>query len=509
MELIPRKIAEEQVLHLQRKFFRWSKHDEFSFGRIYNLLYNPFVLSLAWYLLCGNQGSRTPGVDGVTVKTVKNRIGVVKWLSDIEHQLRERTFEPDLVRRSRIEKQGKPGQYRDLGIATLADRLVQMSAKLVLEPIFEARFKQCSFGFRPRRSAHDAIARIYTFMHPRYKYEWVVEADFRSCFDNINHGLLRQEIRKTVRDKRILALIRAFLKAGVMEDESIRHPVSGTPQGGIISPLLANIYLSQLDALYTRFHSMDHNERRRWRKRGLPMIQYTRYADDFVILVQGTREHAEAVLSDLRLFVRDALKMELAEEKTGILHVKEGFDFLGYHLRLGKSQCADRPARVLRPSRKAIMRFRRKIKELTSKRMVQKPLKRVLVELNRVIRGWGQYFRYGTVSRLFGKLDWYVKRRIYLWLRKKYARRTYRWLRKQFYHPNILGRRRWTSEGVSIRLLQDQFRPTHFRGVRKKLSSPYELPTYQTTFRDFFPKLGPLRFMEGVLQRLRPVWRAQ
>lgn len=347
------------------------------------------------------------------------------------------------------------------------------------------------------------------YMHTGYGYEWVVEADFRSCFENINHGVLLREVKKSVCDKRVLALVRGFLKAGVMDDGKIRLPVSGTPQGGIISPLLANIYLDQLDDLFEQHHWLSAHERGKRIRMGQPILQYTRYADDFVILVKGTRENAEATLDELRLFVQDTLKMELAEEKTGVCHVSDGFVFLGYELHRGRSQCAPKPATVMRPSKEAITRFRRKAKEITSSRRTSLPLRVILVEMNRLIRGWGRYFRFGSVSKLFWKLDWYVKQCIYRWLRKKHKKRTYRWLRRRYYIFDIQGVRRWSSEGIVLRLLTGQYRSIHFQGTRKVLPSPFDPPTYQTTLRDHFPDLGSLHVMERALQRQRPVWRAQ
>jgi group II intron reverse transcriptase/maturase len=503
MELIPRKNATGKVQHLQRKLNRWSKGNIFRLKRIYNLLYHPAVLSMAWFLLAEKKGSGTAGIDGVTVKTVRKEIGVKEWLTMIEQQLRKRTFEPDVVRRAWIPKTGKPGKYRGLGIPSLQDRLVQMCVKLILEPIYEAKFKECSFGFRPRRGTHDAIARVRMYMNTKFGYRWVVEADFRSCFDNINHGLLLRQIRKTVEDKRLLSLIRSFLKAGVMEDGKKKYPITGTPQGGVISPLLANIYLDQLDELFEPHHSLDLFARRKLIRDGQPIFQYIRYADDFVILVKGTKAHAETALENLRLFVHDTLKLEFAEEKTGVHHLGEGFNFLGYHFRHGRSQCGNKPATVLIPCKEAIIRLRRKVKELTSKSMTWKPLSQVLEELNRVIRGWGQYFRYGSVSSLFKELDWYVNQCVYRWLRKKHKGRTCKWLRRKHFLRAITGLRRWSSDDIFLLRLTGTFRPVHFRGTHKVLPSPYDSVPIQTTLWDFKPKLGPLLQMEGVLRRLR------
>jgi RNA-directed DNA polymerase len=311
------------------------------------------------------------------------------------------------------------------------------------------------------------------------------------------------QIGKTVKDKRLLRLIRSFLKAGVMEDGKERYPTTGTPQGGVMSPLLANIFLDQLDELFEPHHSLDKVARAKLVRNGQPLFQYVRYADDFVILVKGERSHAEAALENLYHFVHNDLKLEFAEEKTGVHHLCKGFDFLGYHFQHGRSQCGDKPATILRPSKESILRLRRKAKELTSKSMTWKPLSQVLEELNRVIRGWGQYFRYGSVTKLFSDLDWYLNQCVYRWARKKHATRNRNWVRRRYYLYDITGRRRWSADGVHLLPLTGNFRPKHFYGVRKVLPSPYDPTLMQTVLQDFQPKHGLLKHMEGVLQRRR------
>ena len=337
MELIDREEASDKVLILQRKLQRWSEERTTRFDRIYNLLYNPSVLSMAWYMLKGNSGSRTAGVDGVRLKMVEEDIGVNPWLSGIQRSLRDRSFKPDPIRRCYIPKPGKSTK-RPLGIPTLEDRLVQMTLKLILEPIFEARFSDCSTGFRPNRGPTQAIAQVQRYMKPELLYDWVIEADIRNCFGNINHGLLIGRMNTRVQDKRILNLTKMFLKAGVMEDGKVTLPTSGSPQGGIISPLLANIYLDKMDQIYDeKYHQTSKYERKLNAEAGLPVLRLIRYADDFIILVRGDKAVAEQALEELQYIVENKLKMELAEEKTGIHKLEDGFDFLGYNFRRGLS----------------------------------------------------------------------------------------------------------------------------------------------------------------------------
>jgi RNA-directed DNA polymerase len=505
MELIPVAEAKVQVLHLQQKLYRWSKEGTYKLKRIYNLLYNPYVLSLAWHKLRENKGSWTAGVDGVTVKTVRQEIGVVEWLTNIEQKLRVRTFEPDCVRREWIPKRSNPSLLRPLGIPTLEDRLIQMAIKLVVEPIFEAKFKGCSLGFRPNRGPLHAISTVRRYMNPRYGYEWIIEADLKACFDNIDHSVLIQQFKKKVEDKRILCLLRSFLKVGIMDDGNVEFPVSGSPQGGIISPLLANIYLDPLDEVYhTKYHTLTEYQRK-WRvKHGYPLFRFVRYADDFVIIVKGTREHAIKALNDLRSFVEDNLKMELAEEKTGIRHLCDGFDFLGYHFRRGTSQCTGKPSTILLPSTESIIRFRRKVKEITSRSTAWKPLDRILRELNRLIRGWGQYFRYGWVSKLLNSLDFYTDMRVFRWLRKKHQRRPVKWLRRKYFWRDIMGRRRWYWRNTLLILLGQEYRPIRLPWSSENIFTPFMCNTpRQAKLLCYETGVGMVRLMETVLQRQR------
>jgi RNA-directed DNA polymerase len=280
---------------MQAKLHRWAGEDSSrKFGDLFNLVCDPYFLAEAWMRVSGNRGARTPGTDGVTVARVESRDGGVSgFLAEIRGLLRSGEYRPSEVRQVMIPKRN--GKFRKLGIPTLADRVVQASLKLVLEPIFEADFQPCSYGFRPCRRAQDAIAEIHHLSTGTRKFHWVLEADIRACFDEIDHTALMDRFRGRIKDKRICALVKSFLKAGVMTQTGNREDsLTGTPQGGILSPLLANIALSALDEHFARQWEPDPGKRERRGKKGLGNWRICRYADDFVVMVKGTRQHAEA-----------------------------------------------------------------------------------------------------------------------------------------------------------------------------------------------------------------------
>ena len=274
------KEAEARVLGIQTKLHRWATDDpKRRFDDLYNLVHDPAVLLVAWRRVRANRGARSAGVDGETARSIEAGRGVQALLSGLREELKTRRFAPRPVRERLIPKRG--GKVRRLGIATVTDRVVQAALKLVLEPIFEADFQPCSYGFRPERRAQDAIAEVHFFAS--HSYEWVLEGDITACFDEISHSALLGRVRDRVGDKRVLALVKAFLKAGILsEDGAERDTITGTPQGGILSPLLSNVALSALDEHFARaWEAMGPSRaRERRRRKGLANYRLVRYADD-------------------------------------------------------------------------------------------------------------------------------------------------------------------------------------------------------------------------------------
>jgi RNA-directed DNA polymerase len=412
------ELAERRVLAMQTKLHRWAVGDaDRRFDDLYNLVCDPAFLVVAWTRVRSNRGARTAGVDGIAPKAVTDVIGLLEALKG---DLKARRFNPDRVREVKIPKRN--GKVRRLGIATCADRVVQAVLKLVLEPIFEADFKPCSYGFRPKRRAQDAIAEINYLGTPARNYEWVFEADITACFDEISHSFLVEQMRARVGDKRLMALVKAFLKAGVLsEDQANRNTITGTPQGGILSPCLANIALTVLDEHFARKWEAlgPYWKRAKLRRQGVPTYRIVRYADDFVIMVGGARKDAEALWDEVST-VLAPIGLRLSVEKTRVCHIDEGFDFLGYRIqRRSWRGRGGKKAVYTYPSKKALASVIGKVRSLT-RRNKHRTLAALLRKLNPVLRGWCNYFRHGVCARTFAYLDHYAWWRVVWWLRKRH-----------------------------------------------------------------------------------------
>lgn len=426
-----------RVRRMQAKLHLWATCDKGRvFNDLHNLVYDPAFLVHSWERVQGNKGGRTAGVDGVVPRNLPPL--PTGFLSDLRRELKERTYRPQPVRERLIPKLGTTRKRR-LGIPTAADRVVQAALKLVLEPIFEADFSPASYGFRPERRAQDAIAEIHHFTTQRY--EWVFEADIEACFDTIDHVALMSRVRNRVKDKRVLALIKSFLKAGIMSEEGMdRDTRTGTPQGGILSPLLANIALSILDDHFQRkwdafgIGTAAAGQRRyRHRRKGGAIHKIVRYADDFVILVAGERWQADRVQQEVTWLLRP-MGLSLAAEKTRVVHIDDGFDFLGWRIqRRHKAGTVDKKVVYTYPSKKSLNAIIGKVRIIT--RRSGSPyvsLEQLLRRLNIVVRGWCNYFRHGVSSATYCYLYLYMWQSVARWLRARHPKLGWRKIQRRF-----------------------------------------------------------------------------
>lgn len=424
--------AERRVREIQAKLHRWARDDPHRrFDDLFNLVADPAFLLVAWDRVRGNKGARTAGVDGQTVYYVETVRGVEGFLDELRAQVRDRSFRPLPVRERMIPKAG--GKLRRLGIAAVRDRVVQASLKLVLEPIFEADFLPCSYGFRPNRRTHDAVAEVRHMTS--HSYEWIVEGDIKACFDEISHPALMDRVRVRVGDKRVLALVKAFLKAGILgEDRVLRATDTGTPQGSILSPLLSNVALSVLDEHIAHAPggpTVSRYQRAKRRAQGLPNYRLIRYADDWCLVISGTKADAEALREEMA-GVLSTMGLRLSPEKTLITHIDEGLVFLGWRIQRHRKRGTNRSYVYTYPARKAVMAVTGKVKTWCRRMDTNQPLEVLLGRLNPVLRGWCAYFRPGVSSATFAYLSAYTWARVIGWLRRKHRRITWKELRRRY-----------------------------------------------------------------------------
>jgi RNA-directed DNA polymerase len=458
--------AEWRVLGIQTKLYQWATDDpDRRFDDLFNLVADPAFLVVAWDRVRGNRGARSAGVDGV--KPFSIVFGKEKFLTELRDDLKARRFQPMPVRERIIPKPGST-KGRRLGIATARDRTVQAALKLVLEPIFEADFKPVSYGFRPRRRAQDAIAEIHYYTSR--SYEWIVEGDIKACFDEIAHSPLLRRVGARIGDRRVLSLVKAFLKSGILgEDGELRASDTGAPQGGILSPLLSNVALSILDEHFVGAWEETMGtlyQRKRRRHNGLANYRLVRYADDWVVMVAGDRVDAERLREEAAAVLLP-MGLRLSVEKTKIVHIDEGFAFLGMRIQRHKKRGAPRRYVYTYPSRAALASVKAKVRAATTRRTTNTSLDVLIHQVNPVLRGWTNYHRHGASAKTFSYLGAFTWRRVWNWLRAKHPKATVKELQRRYLD------RWWPKQDGAVLFNPDTVAITRYRYRGAAIPAPW------------------------------------
>lgn len=401
----------EKIRTLQRKLYCKAKQEPaYRFHALYDKVYRADILSHAYNLVRANKGSS--GIDGVTFEAIETKEGISAFLAELEEALRSKTYTPAPVKRVMIPK--SDGSQRPLGIPTIRDRVAQMAAKLVIEPIFEADFCKTSYGFRPKKSAHDAVDDVASAILTGHTE--VIDADLSKYFDTIPHANLMAVVAERICDGAMLHLIQMWLKAPIMEEDGDgtkrnigggRSNRKGTPQGGVISPLLSNLYLHILD--------------RMWERKNLAQrlgARIVRYADDIVILCRRTK--ADGAMTVLRQIL-ERLELTLNQAKTKIVNVfREMFDFLGFTIWMGKSTKTGKLYPHVQPSKKSLQAIKDRVTSLTKRGRTNQTLEAVVKEVNLTLRGWVGYFHYRNCSKVLVNVRNHVEQRLITHLRKRH-----------------------------------------------------------------------------------------
>ena len=470
----------------QRKLYTRSEQDvDYVFGKLWGLVTDPRNLRMALARVAANRGRRTAGVDGITVRHLAKCTDA--FVAALRLELRSGAYRPSPVRRVLIPKIGAPGKFRPLGVPTVKDRVVQAALKNILEPIFEADFMPVSYGFRPGRSVHGALEHLRVPLRPkdikmgrepRLAYQWVVEGDIQGCFDNIDHHGLMNRIRRRVGDSKVNRLIVAFLKAGIVAERNFVRSDAGCPQGGILSPLLANIALSVIEERYERHVWPRHippsrpdaaplKRRARYarntdRAQGRTIVFPIRYADDFLLLVgvpsgpdqqQRGRQAAETEKAAVAALLKEQLGLELSNAKTCVTPVTQRFAFLGHHVRVRRSHQYPRLACVTLIPKERSHQARERIKALCRRHRTQVSLANLLRDLNWFLRGWSGFYRHAWgAKRVFCSLDYYAWWSVFRWLRNKHQHVSVKALKAIYPSSKEPGVRRgqWHHQGVTL-----------------------------------------------------------
>jgi group II intron reverse transcriptase/maturase len=403
-------------------------------------MYNPKWVWASLKLVLANKGSRTAGSDGITKQHLKDKKNREAFVRSIVYELKNDLYEPQPAKRIHIDKSG--GDKRPLSIPTIKDRVVQQTLKLIIEPIFESDFKNCSIGFRPNRCCHDALPTFYRSITSLQKYFYVIKCDISKCFDTICHKTLLKIIKRRIKDKRLLGLISKVLSAGYIENGVANKPgygipALGTPQGGIISPLFANIYLNEFDKWFENNYGsgLTKYQKMKRRKLGYGNAKLLRYADDCVILYNGGKNNIENLKEQVKQFLNQELRLELSDEKTHITHANKGFEFLGFHVRRYKRN--GKYMTLTSVPLGKIGTFKKKIQSATRRKGAKyESVTAKIIAMNSIILGYAEYYKYTNwkADGIPSILDYFIGGRTFRWAKWKHVKATWKKINSKYKH---------------------------------------------------------------------------
>ena len=411
------------INRIQMSFAKKSTSNaNYKFEDLMSLISHPIWVKKSLNKILTNTGKRTAGIDGITLSNYLNKNGqksqrkIGDTVMSISDELKSRRYKPLPVRRVYIPKPGSK-KMRPLGIPTIKDRTVQQALKMLLEPIWESDFLDCNYGFRRNRNTWHAIIGMQPMVIN--KYHWAIEGDISKYFDTVNHKILLEQVERRIKDRHVIKVINDQLKSGIMDEGLFADTTLGTHQGGVVSPLLSNIYLHMFDEWwYRRWGQLTKGQRAYRRKKGEGHFRLYRYADDWVMLSNANKKHVKQEREEIHQFLK-AIKLSLNMDKTHLTHLRDGFDFLGFRLQMFNSRQTGKQFFRITAKPDGIKRYKRKLKQLTKRNTVNEDYRQKIIALNRVIRGWANYYRYAHMSKIYSALDWYAKERIAIWLKAK------------------------------------------------------------------------------------------
>lgn len=474
--MFPFMIAQKQQTLAQKA----ADDPSYRFDRLHDLLHWDKWIHHAAQAVLARPGSRTDGVDGKTRDYFTNHY--YQQMAMLIEQLKRGTYKPLPVKRVYIPKAN--GKKRPLGIPALRDRIVQEAIRMALDPIFESDFQPYSFGFRKGRNTMDAIAVVMPLANTSIKHYYVIEGDLKSYFDTVNHRILIKLLKKRIADKKLLALIYQFLKAGIMENQLFAQTREGVPQGGIVSPLLANIYLNEFDKWAAQKWNVSPYEKQKRRKSGQGNYVMVRYADDFIVVSNDSIAGVRQARAEIKAFLETELKLTLSEEKTLLTHVNKGYDFLGFNIRRVKPE--GRWVVHLRPTQKSIERVKAKIKSLTTRDQTLYDEVTKMKQLNQVVRGWCEYYKHTSLHSDLEAISRYAWHRYHKWLLAKYkGSRKVQLINDKT--RSIMRRQRWVANTLGITVHQwlpspKELKRSRYRAKGKDgFDHPYRRPAILDT----------------------------